>query len=195
MRRRAVYRRQRTVPLWAVVLVLVVLAAVRFWPELDQALQPEQQVDPAVADREYLVQRVVDGDTLLLANRDRVRLLGVDTPETVAPDRPVEPFGKAAAEFTRLRVEGRRVRLGFDKERVDRFGRILAYVYLEDGSLLNEELIRAGLSEAQLQYPYSAAMKRRFRAAEAEAREAQRGLWSVQLDESRPPPARGDRAA
>lgn len=182
-------------PLWAVVLVLVVLAAVRFWPDLDRVLQPEQQVDPAVADREYLVQRVVDGDTLLLANRDRVRLLGVDTPESVAPDRPVEPFGIAAAEFTRLRVEGRRVRLGFDKERVDRFGRILAYVYLEDGTMLNEELIRAGLSEAQLQYPYSAAMKRRFRTAESEAREAERGLWSAQSKTLRRRSERDDRAA
>jgi micrococcal nuclease len=164
-------------------LVVVVLAAVRFWPELDRVLKPEPPIDPSIADREYLVQRVVDGDTLLLANGDRVRLLGVDTPETVAPDRPVEPFGKAASEFTRRHVERRRIRLGFDKERVDRYGRVLAYVYLEDGTMLNEELIRAGLSEAQLQYPYSAAMKRRFRAAESEAREAERGLWTQQFVE------------
>jgi len=194
MGRRAVYRRRR-VPLWAVVLVLVVLAAVRFWPELNRVLEPEPSVDPAVADREYLVQRVVDGDTLLLANRDRVRLLGVDTPESVAPDRPVEPFGKAASEFTRRLAEGRRVRLGFDKERVDRYGRVLAYVYLEDGTMLNEELIRAGLSEVQLQYPYSAAMKRRFQAAEAEAREAKRGLWSANPKDTQPHRAGEHRAA
>jgi micrococcal nuclease len=177
------------------VLALVVLAVIRFWPGLDQAFEREQRVDPSVADRDYLVQRVVDGDTLLLASRDRVRLLGVDTPESVAPDRPVEPFGEAAAEFTRRRVEGQRVRLGYDKERIDRFGRHLAYVYLEDGTMLNEELIRAGLSKAQLQYPYRAAMKRRFRAAEAEAREARRGLWSASSEQTRPPFSVGDRAA
>ena len=187
-RRRTVYRR-RPSPLWVIVLVLVLFAALRFWPELnDVVLEPAPPVDPAVSEREYLVERVVDGDTLLLANRERVRLLGVDTPETVAPDRPVEPFGKAASEFTRRLVEGQNVRLGFDKERVDRFGRTLAYVYLEDGTLLNEELIRAGLSKAQLQYPYSSAMKRRFRAAESEAREAQRGLWSETPHEPTTPP-------
>jgi micrococcal nuclease len=167
---------------WAIVLVLVLLAAFRFWPELNDVLEPKPPVDPTISEREYLVERVVDGDTLLLANRERVRLLGVDTPETVAPDRPVEPFGKEASQFTRRLVEGRKVRLGFDKERVDRYGRILAYVYLEDGTMLNEELIRAGLSEVQLQYPYSSAMKRRFLAAELEAREARRGLWSEAQD-------------
>ena len=139
---------------------------------------------PGTPDRTYVVERVIDGDTLLLRGGERVRLLGVDTPETVHPRLPVQPFGPEASRYTERRVEGKAVRLGFDKERRDRYGRMLAYVYVDD-SLLNEELIREGYSEAQLQYPYRSEMKRIFRAAEAEAREANRGIWSVpERDES-----------
>jgi len=126
-----------------------------------------------------IVQRVVDGDTLLLEEGTRVRLIGVDTPESVAPNRPVEPLGTEAAEFTRSQVEGRHVTLGFDRERRDRYRRILAYVYVDD-RLLNEELIRAGFSRAETRFPYDPEMKRRFRTAEDEARGAHRGLWAAQ---------------
>lgn len=161
------------VPGWLVLIALLVALAVRYLGD-----EPTAQVDPAEPQRTYLVARVVDGDTLLLEGRERVRLLGVDTPESVAPDRPVEPLGPEASQFTKRLVEGRHVRLGFDKERKDRYGRTLAYVYVGD-RLLNEELIRAGFSKVELRHPYSNAMKRRFRAAEDEAREANRGLWSL----------------
>lgn len=173
-------------------MVVVVALGIRYLAEERGTREVAPAIEPAVPEQEYLVQRVVDGDTLLLANRQRIRLIGVDTPETVAPDRPVERFGPEASAFTRRMVEGRRVRLGFDKERIDRFGRYLAYVYVDERAvMLNEELIRAGLSKAQLQYPYSNAMKRRFRDAENEARAHQRGLWSVgALPEIRPAPKR-----
>ncbi len=79
-------------------------------------------------------------------------------------------------------MRGGAVRLGFDKERTDQHGRSLAYVWYIDSDsgeerLLNEELIRAGLTPAKLRYFYSDRMKRRFRAAEEEAREAERGIW------------------
>jgi micrococcal nuclease len=124
----------------------------------------------------YFVERVVDGDTLKLAGGERVRLIGVDTPETKHPTKPVEPLGPEAAAFTRKHVEKRHVRLQFDRERRDQFGRILAFVFAED-FFLNEELIRAGYSKAETRFPYNGAMKRRFRAAEEAARREQRGLW------------------
>jgi micrococcal nuclease len=124
------------------------------------------------------VAAVVDGDTLLLANHARVRLLGADSPETKHPSLPPQPWGPEATEFTRAFVEGRSIRLAFDRERKDKFGRFLAYVYVED-RLLNEALIRAGLARARLQYPYAAEMKRRFAAAESEAKAAKRGIWST----------------
>lgn len=142
---------------------------------------PDQESgSPAVTAPEQAVvriKRVVDGDTLLLEGGERVRLLGVDTPETVKPDTPVQFLGPEASAFTKQMVEGRQVTLVFDKERYDRYHRILAFVYVSE-TCLNEELIRNGLSFAQLQYPYRSDMKRRFKQAEAEAQAQKRGLWS-----------------
>jgi micrococcal nuclease len=123
------------------------------------------------------VVRVVDGDTIVLAGGERVRLIGVNTPETKHPEKAVERFGREATTFSRRLLAGERVRLEFDQERRDRYGRTLAYVYLEDGRLANEEIIRQGYGHAVTAHPFAEAMKERFRAAEREAREAGRGLW------------------
>lgn len=172
-------------PAWVIV-GLILLALVRFW----QTSQ-ENEAEPTPASL-HRVQRVVDGDTLLLTDRQRVRLLGVDTPETKRPDFPVEPWGPEAYEFTRRAVEGRGIRLEFDTERADAHGRILAYVWYRESTrgeekLLNEELLRAGMGRATLNYPFAEAMKRRFRAAEREAKAAKRGIWSAE----RPATSRG----
>ena len=121
------------------------------------------------------VVRVVDGDTLLLDRNERVRLIGVDTPETVDPRRPVEWFGKEASAFTKRMVEGKKVRLEYDQDRKDRFGRTLAYVYLEDGTFLNAEIVKQGYGHAYTQFPFK--YLEEFRGYERQAREAQRGLW------------------
>lgn len=169
MRRRFRPRRRRGALLLAFVAVLVLV----------RACQDRQEAPPPEALEEglYRVERVVDGDTLLLTNRARVRLLGVDAPETVRPNHPVERWGRHAAEFTRRFVTGNPVRLQFDRERVDRYGRFLAYVWVED-RLLNEELVRAGLAKAELKYRYSQSMKKRLERAQQEAQAANRGIWS-----------------
>jgi micrococcal nuclease len=125
------------------------------------------------------VRRVVDGDTLLLASGARVRLEGIDTPETVREDTPVEPWGPEASRFTKdfVRQAGGRVRLTFGTERLDDYGRYLAFVWNGD-TLLNEELVRAGLAHARLGWHFSQTMKRRLRKAQEEAQRAKRGLWS-----------------
>lgn len=155
-------------------LVIVLLAGWWWWRDR----HPSATSAPIDHGDERFVARVIDGDTLLLASGERVRLLGVNTPETKHPDRPVEPFGEEAHQFTREMVEGQTVRLEFDRERYDRHGRLLAYVYVA-AECLNERLIEAGLSKAQVQYPYSHAMKQRFLKAEATARARQRGLWQL----------------
>jgi micrococcal nuclease len=124
------------------------------------------------------VERVIDGDTIVLDGHVRVRLIGVDTPETVHPHKPVETLGPEATQFTRSLVDDRDVTLGFDRERRDRYGRVLAYVYV-DGKLVNEEIIRAGFSRAETRYKFARAMALRFQQAEDEAREAGRGIWSL----------------
>ena len=134
---------------------------------------------PAGGDTETVVERVVDGDTLVISGGDRVRLIGVDTPETKHPTKPPQPFGKEASEFTRQQVEGKRVQLRFDPgETKDKYGRTLAYVYV-DGQFLNEMLVRAGLARAMTNYPFSSDMKRVFRDAEAAAQAEHRGIWSL----------------
>jgi micrococcal nuclease len=126
---------------------------------------------------EYAVRRNVDGDTLLLANGARVRLIGADTPETVRPNHPVEPFGPEASQFTRemLAAAGNRVRLEFDGPAKDRYGRFLAVVWV-DGRMLNEELLRRGLARLRTEFRFSPPLKARLRAARDEAKDAARGI-------------------
>jgi len=122
-----------------------------------------------------LVERVVDGDTIIVEGVGRVRLIGVDTPETVHPNRPVEFFGKEASAFTKRLLEGKRVRLEYDQERQDRYGRTLAYVYLDDGTFVNAEIIRRGYGHAYPRFPFR--HMEAFRQFEREARDNRRGLW------------------
>ena len=156
---------------WAVPGIIVVALLAAFFNPADQAIT---QGDFDV------VERVVDGDTLLLQSGERVRLIGVDTPEIKHPKKPVEYFGKEASAFTRRVVEEKRVRLEFDQANVaqghkDRYGRTLAYVFLEDGTLLNAEIIKQGYGHAYTQFPFS--RMEEFRRLEREAREQGRGLW------------------
>ena len=79
--------------------------------------------------------RVVDGDTIILSNGETVRLIGVDTPKTEYPGKPGEYFGKEATAFTKRMVEGKEVTLEYGQQQRDKYGRLLAYVYLMDGTL------------------------------------------------------------
>jgi micrococcal nuclease len=121
------------------------------------------------------VKRVVDGDTLLLTNRERVRLIGVDTPETKHPQKPVQRFGKEAYWFTKRMVEGEEVCLEFDWQKRDKYGRLLAYVFLTDGTFLNAEIIKQGYGFAYTRFPFKYLAE--FRQYEREARENRKGLW------------------
>jgi micrococcal nuclease len=108
----------------------------------------------------------------------------VDTTETVHPQKPVEYFGKEASAFARRTAEGKRVRLEYapGTGRTDRYGRTLDYVYLEDGRLLNLEIIEGGDGHAYTRFPFPKIEE--FRAAERYAREAGRGLWGEPADSS-----------
>ena len=126
------------------------------------------------------VLRVVDGDTILVrldGRRERLRYIGVDTPESVTPDRPVECYGRAAAEENRRLVGGRTVTLTADEEPRDRFGRLLAYVRVGD-LFVNGELVRRGFATA-LEVPPNLRHAARLRSLEREARRAGRGLWGA----------------
>jgi micrococcal nuclease len=127
------------------------------------------------------VVRDIDGDTIVVklsGREETIRLIGADTPETHDPRKPVQCFGLAAAAHTKSLVEGTSVRLAADPEDSDRdkYGRLLRYVYLPDGTLVNAELIKDGYAFAYTVFPFSKLNE--FRALEAGARDANRGLWA-----------------
>jgi micrococcal nuclease len=123
------------------------------------------------------VARVVDGDTIVLRGGERVRYIGMDTPESVKPGTPVQCYAKAASHENERLVDGERVRLRYDAEREDRYGRTLAYVYrARDGVFVNAELVRRGYAR-QLTIPPNVAHAGLFRRLAAQARERGRGLW------------------
>jgi micrococcal nuclease len=134
----------------------------------------------AGAGRSVRVTAVVDGDTIDVAwagRRERVRLLGVDTPETVDPRRPVGCYGPEASAFTHRRLQGRTVRLRFDRQRRDRYGRLLAYVEV-DGRRFNDELLTGGYARV-LVIPPNGRHGRAMLDEELAARSAERGLWGA----------------
>jgi micrococcal nuclease len=124
--------------------------------------------------------RVVDGDTLEARIGDEVedvRLIGIDTPETVEPGAPVQCFGPRASSFAHHLLEGRRVRLVFGAERRDAYGRLLAYAYI-DHRFLNAELLRRGLAR-KLAIPPNTRHQALFERLELGAARAGRGLWGA----------------
>ena len=132
---------------------------------------------------EALVRRVTDGDTIELSTGELVRYIGVDTPEVRRKQgnrwvADPEPFGKEASAFNRQLVEGRRVRLEYDAQTHDRYGRLLAYVYAGE-LFVNAELLRQGYAQP-LTIPPNVAYAEMFRTVAQEARRANRGLWGVE---------------
>ena len=128
-----------------------------------------------LADNFYTCTRVVDGDTIVVEGIGKIRLIGVDTPETVHPRKPVEYYGKEASNFTKKMVEGKKVRLEYDWQKKDKYRRTLAYVYLKDGTFLNAEIVKQGYGYAYTKYPFK--YLEQFRKYGKEARENKRGLW------------------
>lgn len=129
----------------------------------------------------YPVSKVVDGDTFWIQDGSekgkKVRLIGVDAPETrKTKKKEVGYYGKEAKAYLKTRLDGQKVRLEYDVDQTDHYGRLLAYVYLEDGTFLNEELLRLGYAVV-MTVPPNVKFADRFIEIQREAREAKRGLW------------------
>ena len=127
------------------------------------------------------VTRVVDGDTVVVqldGRSQKVRYIGVDTPESVKPNTPVQCWAKKASELNRKLVAGQTVTLQFDHERTDRYGRLLAYVQRSDGLNVNAELLKAGAARTMEISP-NTSRAQNFRALAAQAQRERRGLWGM----------------
>jgi micrococcal nuclease len=122
------------------------------------------------------VARVIDGDTIELTTGERVRYIGIDTPETKDPRKAVQCFGKEASAHNKELVLGQKVRLEKDISNEDRYHRLLRYVYLEDGTFLNLALVTDGYARAAT-FPPDVKYAQVFVEAERAARTAGRGLW------------------
>lgn len=173
------------------IVVFLALAGQDVFFSADMALAPTPEVFPLKSDfNKTTVTRIIDGDTIVVlvdGVSEKVRLIGVDTPETVDPRKSVECFGKEASAFTNslLLVHGQaanqliRVRLESDTSQGDRdkYGRLLRYVFLEDGTFVNQKILAEGYG---FEYTYRTPYKYRddFKNAERSARESQKGLWA-----------------
>lgn len=121
------------------------------------------------------VTRVIDGDTIQIEGDKVVRYIGIDTPETVHPSKPVQCYGKEASAKNRELVEGKEVKLEKDVSETDKYGRLLRYVWLDD-MLVNEYLVKEGYAQSS-SYPPDVKYQDRFIEAQKQAREEKRGLW------------------
>jgi len=142
----------------------------------EQPTQKMQQSNPGL----YAVTRFVDGDTVVVdmnGNPETVRMIGVDTPETHRPNTPVQCYGPAASAYTKNLIGQSKVRLEADptNQNRDRYGRLLRYVYLPDGRLVQAELVKNGYGFAYTSFPFT--KKDQFVQLQEQAKSANKGLW------------------
>lgn len=157
------------------------LAVLSAWPAF---AAPHARLATAV------VVKIIDGDTLRLHTGTTVRLVGVDTPESKHPRKPVEFWAREATAALRTLALGQQVRIEYyERARSDKYGRTLAYLYLADGRMVNAELVRIGAGFAYTNYPFR--YLDRFVALEAQARAVRAGMWAWP-DQVRRPAHLGD---
>ncbi|MDQ3099236.1 MAG: thermonuclease family protein [bacterium] len=124
-----------------------------------------------------IIRRIIDGDTIELSDGRKLRYIGIDTPETVKPNAPVECFGKDASNKNKELAAGKQAELEKDVSEVDRYGRLLRFVYI-DGVMINELLVRQGFAYAST-YPPDVKYSQLFKEAQKEAQEFGLGLWGA----------------
>lgn len=170
-------RRRKTKASLVILSLTLVVALGQRYGWFNGAVKQAAQNQPGL----YKVSEFIDGDTIKVRMNgadETVRMIGVDTPETHDPRKSVQCFGVAAANFTKQLIGLMPVRLEADPTNTnrDRYNRLLRYVYLPDGTLVNAEIIRQGYGFAYTGFPFEKIDK--FRGYEKEAREQNKGLWA-----------------
>lgn len=180
MSRKLPFRYRKTS--FATLVVVIVIAALQASGGLPSEIthtttQKATESQPGL----YEVTRFVDGDTITVnmnGTKETVRMIGIDTPETHKPNSPVQCYGPAASAYTKQLIGTQKVRLESDPQNTnrDRYDRLLRYVYLPDGRLVAEEVLKNGYGFAYTQFPFS--KKESFVALEKSAEDSHKGLWT-----------------
>lgn len=171
-------------------IAILLVAAVLIY--LGMRCLPHQRTSSLLNNGLVFVSRAIDGDTIKLSNGEHVRLIGIDTPESRYNKKIVRDskrsgndinsiirMGKEASDFTKRKVQGKMVRLEFDVEKRDKYGRLLAYVYLEDGTFVNAKIIEEGYAQI-MTIPPNVKYAGYFLKLQKEAIEKNKGLWETQ---------------
>lgn len=126
----------------------------------------------------YRVAKVYDGDTVVLDGGEKVRLIGINTPEVAYRNRPADPGGNAAGDYLRQLIKGELVRLEYGRERRDKYGRTLAHLFTEDGTNINALMLSEGYAHAVIKIPNTRLLAQ-YLDAEQLARESGLGIWKL----------------
>jgi len=174
----------------AINIASLVLAALIYLGAKNFAFTSDKQSAPSDGSY-YTVSRVIDGDTIVLSDGRKVRLIGVDTPEVYYSEKllkdskksgqdikTIQSLGKKASAFTKDLCLGKKARLEYDVDRYDRYKRTLAYVYLEDGTFVNAKIVQEGFAQVMTVVP-NVKYADLFLKLQNEAREANKGLWKT----------------
>ena len=164
--------------LWWLVFIALVAFLILVFLQIDSLRKRAEVIQPGL----YAVTEVIDGDTITVnmnGSTETVRMIGLDTPETHRPETPVQCYGEAASESSKKLINGSKVRLQADPLNTnrDRYNRLLRYVYLADGTLVERNLISEGYGFAYTQFPFQKTDE--FKAYETAAKTANKGLWAV----------------
>ncbi|MFB0845797.1 thermonuclease family protein [Paenibacillus oleatilyticus] len=174
-------RKQMIAGLLILAIVLLLAACSKSGADGDAFAKEILKQYPALKDHKMTVievKRVVDGDTFETKSGEKVRLIGVNTPETVKPNSPVEHYGKEASQFTKSKLTGKTVYLFADAGDKDKFGRLLRYVFIQgEPAMFNETLIREGYANT-MTIPPNVMFQDSFVKLEREARSKKKGLWA-----------------
>lgn len=179
-------KNQRLLISLVIVLLWTIFVPKDMGQEKPKEVQIEQTQFNATAQnnlQKVRVLRVIDGDTIEIEDADKVakkvRYIGIDTPETVDPRRGAQCFGKEASDKNKELVQGKEIYLEKDVSEVDKYGRLLRYIYLESSDLsVNEQLVADGYAVSS-KYPPDVKYQEKFKAAEEEARAKGKGLWQA----------------
>lgn len=156
---------ERTICLWVWIALVVLLSA------------------STEASQEFKVSLAIDGDTVLLSDGRLVRYIGINAPEIAHDDKPAEYWGEESHLFNRRLVENKWVRLEYDIEAKDRYGRLLAYVFLRDGTFVNGKLVKQGFAYVLPKAPNLRYHKLLLK-LQQQAIEENRGLWIRKLEDT-----------